>query len=77
VAQCDGLPHFIWNIAEPEISVKVFESAELEAIWSDLDRFEGYSYRRVWVVASLDGGEQIVANVYSLRGEATSSDVLR
>ncbi len=76
VVQRDGLPHFVWNIAEPQISAKVFETVELEEKWPDLDRFEGRSYQRVWVVASLDGDEQNVTNIYSLRSEATSSGSL-
>jgi gamma-glutamylcyclotransferase (GGCT)/AIG2-like uncharacterized protein YtfP len=74
VFQDTGLPHFVWDVAALEIQVKIFESANLEKSWAELDRFEGQSYQRIWVVASLqDDGALNVANIYALNSR--TSDV--
>jgi gamma-glutamylcyclotransferase (GGCT)/AIG2-like uncharacterized protein YtfP len=62
----DELPYFDWDLSATEISVKIFESVELETNWSYLDSFEGPSYRRIWVVTSFDGTSRAIANIYAL-----------
>jgi gamma-glutamylcyclotransferase (GGCT)/AIG2-like uncharacterized protein YtfP len=60
-----GLPHFTWNVTGPEVAVEILESPDLEARWSDLDRFEGRSYRRIWIVSAGDADELTVANIFA------------
>jgi gamma-glutamylcyclotransferase (GGCT)/AIG2-like uncharacterized protein YtfP len=42
-----GYPDLILDPEGPSIEVQVFESVDLRAHWSRLDRFEGPGYRRV------------------------------
>lgn len=63
----DGLSHFVWNLSGPEIRAKILESEKLEQRWPDLDRFEGQSYQRMLVVATVDGVGISVANIYADR----------
>jgi len=47
----------------PEVSVNVFESADLPQHWSRLDEFEGPEYRRVVTEVETAGGI-VKANIY-------------
>ena len=68
-----GLPHFTWDLSGPEVAVEILESPDLETRWIDLDRFEGGSYRRIWIVVAGDRGELTVANIYASEDSASGS----
>lgn len=44
----------------------VFSSDDLVNHWQRLDEFEGESYQRIEIIATLENGEQVTAFVYAL-----------
>jgi gamma-glutamylcyclotransferase (GGCT)/AIG2-like uncharacterized protein YtfP len=69
----NGLQHFTWNVLGSKVAVEILHSADLEARWIDLDRFEGASYRRIWIVAAGDRDELAVTNIYTSEDSASGS----
>jgi gamma-glutamylcyclotransferase (GGCT)/AIG2-like uncharacterized protein YtfP len=69
----EGLPHFTWSVLGPELTVEILESPDLEKGWIDLDRFEGPSYRRIWIAATGDSGELTVVSIYASRDPVSGS----
>jgi gamma-glutamylcyclotransferase (GGCT)/AIG2-like uncharacterized protein YtfP len=45
-----GFPGFVWDEQGESIAVSLLTSAELPALWSGLDAFEGSDYRRIVVL---------------------------
>jgi gamma-glutamylcyclotransferase (GGCT)/AIG2-like uncharacterized protein YtfP len=58
-----GFPGLTLDPTGPEVSVNVFESADLPQHWSRLDEFEGPEYRRVVTEVETAGGI-VKANIY-------------
>lgn len=52
-----GYPALLLDPAGPSIEVHVFESVDLPAHWSRLDRFEGPAYRRVATTVHTPSGD--------------------
>jgi len=65
-----GYPALTLDPHGPAVNVHVFESADLPAHWSRLDRFEGPGYQRVTTtVHTATAG--VPASIYVLRVHAT------
>jgi gamma-glutamylcyclotransferase (GGCT)/AIG2-like uncharacterized protein YtfP len=61
-----GYPALVLDPLGPPVEVVVFESPDLPAHWSRLDRFEGPGYRRVTTTVRTRAGD-LEASVYILR----------
>lgn len=68
----EGFPGMKWDPKGKEISVQVFDSAELPGLWPRLDRFEGPEYLRILLPVSDGGGGFTVANLYAVREPKTT-----
>jgi len=60
-----GFPAIVLDAAGPEVTVDVFESADLPAHWSRLDAFEGPGYERVVTTVSTQDAD-VEAFIYVL-----------
>lgn len=45
----------------------IFTSNDLPAHWERLDKFEGADYHRIPIKATLENGDNVVAQIYSVR----------
>lgn len=61
-----GYPVFLPDEQGDIVNGFLFSSPDLINHWQRLDEFEGESYQRVEVMATLDNGEQVTAFVYAL-----------
>ncbi|MEU7902471.1 gamma-glutamylcyclotransferase family protein [Actinoplanes sp. NPDC049118] len=61
-----GYPALVLDADGRPVDVQVFESADLPAHWSRLDRFEGPGYQRVATIVHTAKGE-VEASVYVIR----------
>ena len=59
-----GYPALILDADGAEVTVHVFESADLPAHWERLDQFEGDEYERVAVTVALEDGGELEASIY-------------
>lgn len=50
-----------------EVEGLVFSSPELDQHWARLDEFEGPEYERVTVIARLEDGREVPAQIYALQ----------
>ncbi len=60
----NNLPFFNWRNEENETEVLVYESNLLTKEFTNLDRFEGKSYKRILVPIKVDS-KFVIANIYS------------
>ncbi|MBG0561376.1 gamma-glutamylcyclotransferase family protein [Actinoplanes aureus] len=61
-----GYPALVLDAGGTAIDVHVFESPDLPAHWSRLDRFEGPGYQRVTAIVHSSAGD-LEASIYALR----------
>lgn len=62
-----GYPGLVWDPGGAEVAVQVLESEALALDWERIDAFEGPDYVRILVPVELDGGGELVANLYAMR----------
>lgn len=63
----DGAGHDLDGDDPSEVEGLVFSSPDLGRHWARLDEFEGSEYERVTVVARLEDGRKVAAQIYALR----------
>lgn len=68
-----GFPALIPDEQGAIVEGWVFSSDDLVHHWARLDAFEGESYQRIEVIATLDTGEQVTAFVYAFKPMALSN----
>ena len=62
-----GYPGIVIDESGDDVQGQVLASTELNAIWPELDAFEGEEYERVTATVTLGTGERVEASVYALR----------
>lgn len=67
IKHSNGLPYFKWKTTGDDIPVKIFESLAVSENISDLDRFEGKEYRRIWIPVKIEN-YFIICSIYEERG---------
>jgi len=62
----NGLPYFEWLQNGINHNIKVLVLEKIDFNWEYLDKFEGESYKRIWIPVKV-GNEFIVAQVYEIK----------
>ena len=61
-----GHPGFIPDEDGDVVNGLIFTSNDLPAHWSRLDQFEGVDYKRIPIKATLENGDVVDAEIYSV-----------
>ena len=65
-----GCPGLIPSKEASEVEGYIFTSQDLAKNWDMLDNFEGEDYKREEITATLRGGDEVTAYVYSISSSA-------